>query len=135
MSIEALLQRIADKRDEVVALTQELVRIPTINPPGDAYEACARALGERLARRGFDVTYVRAAGAPGDSDAQQQIAAWAANLDAFNWGYDPFHYGAPEGSYASTAEGTAKIVEFRQMVMGLSALGLRTVMINSSSSP
>ena len=45
---DALLARIDAKRDELVALTQELVRIPTINPPGDAYEACARVLGERL---------------------------------------------------------------------------------------
>jgi pullulanase len=64
----------------------------------------------------------------GDSDQQQAIAGYMRNLDSFNWGYDPFHYGAPEGSYASSAEGTAKIVEFRQMVQGLAASGLRTVM-------
>ena len=69
MNTDALLQRIERKRDEVVALTQDLVRIPTINPPGDAYEACARLLGERLERRGFAVEYIRAQGAPGDSDS------------------------------------------------------------------
>ena len=69
MNTDQLLQRIESKRDEVTALTQELVRIPTINPPGDAYEACARFLGERLAKRGFAVEYIRAKGAPGDSDA------------------------------------------------------------------
>jgi succinyl-diaminopimelate desuccinylase len=68
MTTELLLQRIEAKRAEVTALTQALVRIPTINPPGDAYEACARFLGERLAKRGFTVEYVRATGAPGDSD-------------------------------------------------------------------
>ncbi len=68
-SHDALLRRIADRRDEVVALTQELIRIPTVNPPGDAYEACARHLGERLARAGMQVEYIRARGAPGDSDA------------------------------------------------------------------
>jgi pullulanase-type alpha-1,6-glucosidase len=65
---------------------------------------------------------------PGDSAAQQQIADWMHLYDAFNWGYDPLHYGAPEGSYASTAEGPAKILEFRQMVQGLAAVGLRVVM-------
>ena len=69
MPTDALLQRIEAKRAEVIALTQDLVRIPTVNPPGDAYEACARFLGERLARRGFKVEYIRALGAPGDSDA------------------------------------------------------------------
>jgi succinyl-diaminopimelate desuccinylase len=68
-SLDALLHRIAAKRNEVTALTQELIRIPTINPPGDAYEACARFLGERLAKRGFAVEYIRAEGAPGDSAA------------------------------------------------------------------
>jgi succinyl-diaminopimelate desuccinylase len=71
--IPALLKRIEDKRDELVSLTQQLIRIPTINPPGDAYEACAHFLGERLAARGFQVEYVRAHGAPGDSDAHPRV--------------------------------------------------------------
>jgi len=64
----------------------------------------------------------------GDSEQQQVIAGYLKDLDGFNWGYDPFHYGAPEGSYASTAEGSAKVVELRTMVMGLADLGLRVVM-------
>jgi pullulanase len=64
----------------------------------------------------------------GDSDQQQAIAGYMRNLDSFNWGYDPLHYGVPEGSYASTAEGTARIVEFRQMVQGLASAGVRLVM-------
>ncbi len=68
LNTDTLLQRIEAKRDELIALTQDLVRIPTINPPGDAYEACARFLGERLQKRGFAVEYIRALGAPGDSD-------------------------------------------------------------------
>ena len=70
---DALLQRIRAKREELVALTQALIRIPTVNPPGDAYEACARFLGERLARRGFAVDYIRAHGAPGDSDRHPRL--------------------------------------------------------------
>jgi succinyl-diaminopimelate desuccinylase len=69
MNTDQLLARIDAKREEVTALTQDLIRIPTINPPGDAYEACARFIGERLAQRGFAVEYVRARGGPGDSDA------------------------------------------------------------------
>jgi pullulanase-type alpha-1,6-glucosidase len=65
---------------------------------------------------------------PGDSEQQQRIVDHLRPHDSFNWGYDPFHYGAPEGSYASTADGTARIVEFRRMVQGLAAVGLRVVM-------
>lgn len=79
--IDTLLTRVAERRDELVALTQALVRIPTVNPPGDAYEACARLLGARLARRGFTVGYLRAEGAPGDSDAHPRINV-VARLDA-----------------------------------------------------
>ena len=65
---DSLLQRIEDKRDELVALTQDLVRIPTVNPPGDAYTDCAEFLGMRLKARNFEIAYHRAKGAPGDSD-------------------------------------------------------------------
>lgn len=70
---EALLERIDSRREELVALTQDLVRIPTVNPPGDAYEACARLLGERLRKRGFTVEYLRAEGAPGDKDSHPRV--------------------------------------------------------------
>ncbi|MBT3810099.1 MAG: acetylornithine deacetylase/succinyl-diaminopimelate desuccinylase family protein [Rhodospirillaceae bacterium] len=66
--IDDLFRRIDGQGDALAALTADLVRIPTVNPPGDAYEACARFLGERLATRGFDVEYLRAEGALGDSD-------------------------------------------------------------------
>lgn len=61
--------RIADKIDDLVALTCDLIRFPTVNPPGEAYRPCAEFIGDRLRRRGFDIAYVRAEGAPGDNDA------------------------------------------------------------------
>ncbi len=64
-----LFGRIAAKRDEVASLARDLIRIPTVNPPGDAYAACADFIGERVRRRGFDVAFVRGEGTPGDSDA------------------------------------------------------------------
>jgi succinyl-diaminopimelate desuccinylase len=48
--------------DEAVAFTSELVRIPTVNPPGEHYEDCARLIGERLRRFGFEVEYHAAEG-------------------------------------------------------------------------
>jgi pullulanase len=61
-------------------------------------------------------------------DRPAQITDWMRDLDGFNWGYDPLHFGAPEGSYASNANGEARILEFRRMVKGLNDLGLRTVL-------
>jgi pullulanase-type alpha-1,6-glucosidase len=62
-------------------------------------------------------------------EQQQQVVGWMRELDGFNWGYDPFHYTAPEGSYASDAsDGARRILEFREMVMGLRGAGLRVGM-------
>jgi Acetylornithine deacetylase/Succinyl-diaminopimelate desuccinylase and related deacylases len=68
MSREKLLERIEGKREELTDLTCKLVRIPTVNPPGDAYTDCARFLGTRLEKWGFEVGYHRAEGTPGDND-------------------------------------------------------------------
>lgn len=65
---EHLFGLIAKRHDEMAGLTADLVRIPTINPPGNVYDDCARFLGARLASRGFTVEYLRAEGALGDSD-------------------------------------------------------------------
>ncbi|GAA4787976.1 pullulanase-type alpha-1,6-glucosidase [Streptomyces ziwulingensis] len=65
---------------------------------------------------------------PADSDAQQECVARAAAKDAYNWGYDPYHYTVPEGSYATDPDGTARTVEFRKMVRALNEDGLRVVM-------
>ena len=43
--LAALFARIEAQREALVALTQELIRIPTVNPPGEAYRACARPSG------------------------------------------------------------------------------------------
>jgi pullulanase len=49
--------------------------------------------------------------------------------DCFNWGYDPLHFNAPEGSYASDAnDGAKRIVEFRKMVKALHEAGWRVGM-------
>jgi succinyl-diaminopimelate desuccinylase len=65
---EQLAKAIEDRVDELVALTVELIRFPTVNPPGEAYSPCAEHIGARLKRRGFAVEYIRGEGAPGDSD-------------------------------------------------------------------
>jgi succinyl-diaminopimelate desuccinylase len=68
-----LARAIAARRDDLVELTRALVRIPTTNPPGDAYRDCAEFLGRRLAASGFAVEYVRGTGAPGDSERYPRI--------------------------------------------------------------
>lgn len=69
-------------------------------------------------------------GRPDDpaSEAPQAAVAAVAGRDGFNWGYDPWHWSVPEGSYASDPDGVARIRELRGMVAALNRLGLRVVM-------
>ena len=66
---------------------------------------------------------------PASTD-QQAAVEEVADDDAYNWGYDPLHWGAPEGSYATEGhqDGGARIIEFREMVGALHALGLQVVL-------
>jgi pullulanase len=64
---------------------------------------------------------------PPDSEEQQAIISEIRDQDGFNWGYDPYHYTTPEGSYSTDPDGVTRILEFREMVQALNAMGLRVV--------
>jgi pullulanase-type alpha-1,6-glucosidase len=65
---------------------------------------------------------------PPDSDHQQQCIAAIGDRDAYDWGYDPWHYTVPEGSYSTDPDGWRRIKEFRGMIAALHEAGLRVVM-------
>jgi pullulanase len=58
----------------------------------------------------------------------QQLVSELREVDNYNWGYDPFHYTVPEGSYAVNAKGVSRLVEFREMIQSLHRLGFRVIM-------
>lgn len=60
--------RVDASRGDLISLTQELIQIPTLNPPGENYLLICEYLAQRLAGRGFEVEMIRAYGTPGDSD-------------------------------------------------------------------
>ncbi|MFD0978836.1 acetylornithine deacetylase/succinyl-diaminopimelate desuccinylase family protein [Tropicimonas aquimaris] len=64
-----LVAAIAARRDSLIALTQDLIRIPTLNPPGRNYREICDYLDGRLSGSGFTVELIRAEGALADSDA------------------------------------------------------------------
>ncbi|MCB1366977.1 MAG: acetylornithine deacetylase/succinyl-diaminopimelate desuccinylase family protein [Rhodobacteraceae bacterium] len=65
---DPLLAEIDRRRDDLIALTQDLIRIPTLNPPGRKYREICDYLDARLAASGFATELIRAHGSPGDSD-------------------------------------------------------------------
>ena len=56
---DRILSAVDVLRDECAAFLQALVRIPTVNPPGERYEECAHLIGDRLSAFGYAVQYVR----------------------------------------------------------------------------
>lgn len=65
---EKLAASVESRRDDLVALTQDLLRIPTLNPPGECYLEICEFLKARLSASGFATELVRAFETPGDSD-------------------------------------------------------------------
>lgn len=63
-----LVAEVDARRDDLIALTQDLIRIPTVNPPGDCYLEICEYLARRLKKIGYAIELVRAEGKPGDSD-------------------------------------------------------------------
>jgi succinyl-diaminopimelate desuccinylase len=63
-----LEQRVVDRVEsiagELVEFLRELIRIPTVNPPGENYRDCAELIGGRLREFGYDVSYIEAEGRP-----------------------------------------------------------------------
>jgi len=72
-SIDAVLAAVDAARDEIVAFTSDLIKVPTVNPPGDAYEDCARLIGDRLSTCGFEVEYHAAEGRPEHTKAHPRV--------------------------------------------------------------
>ena len=70
---QALLELIDRRTDELVGLTTDLIRFPTVNPPGEAYRPCAEYIAARLKQRGFEDEFIRAEGSPGDSDRYPRV--------------------------------------------------------------
>ncbi|MDM7255743.1 MAG: acetylornithine deacetylase/succinyl-diaminopimelate desuccinylase family protein [Paracoccus sp. (in: a-proteobacteria)] len=66
---DALKSAIDARRAQIIALAQDLIQIPTLNPPGRHYKEICDYLDGRLSARGFTCELVRAHGAPGDSEA------------------------------------------------------------------
>lgn len=80
----------------------------------------------RSAWKSVDMAVLRALSP--DSEWQAHAVDTIKNVDGYNWGYDPYHFMVPEGSYSTDPQGPARIREFREMVLSLNCIGLWVVM-------
>jgi len=72
-AIDKLMDVVDAATDEMVDFTVGMLRIPTVNPPGDAYVECAEFIGRRLDEFGFAVDYVVADGRPEHTPAHPRM--------------------------------------------------------------
>ncbi|MCY3773969.1 MAG: acetylornithine deacetylase/succinyl-diaminopimelate desuccinylase family protein [Gemmatimonadetes bacterium] len=75
--ITPLEQRIVEQvdvlREDMLGFLRELIRIPSVNPPGDEYLPCARLVGDRLKALGFETRYVTAEHHPDHSAERPRV--------------------------------------------------------------
>jgi succinyl-diaminopimelate desuccinylase len=71
--IDRVLDEVERGRDEIVDFAAELIRIPTVNPPGEEYLAGAESIGRRLTEWGMAVDYVEAVGCSGHTAEHPRI--------------------------------------------------------------
>ncbi len=68
-----IVEKIDDLQEDMVKFLQELVRIPSVNPPGEGYHQCAELLGDKLKLLGFDTQYVIAENHPDHSKKYPRV--------------------------------------------------------------
>ena len=66
--MKEIIQKIEEKEKDLISLTQDLIRIPTLNPPGNNYLEICEYLKKRMLKSGFECELLRAFGTPGDSN-------------------------------------------------------------------
>jgi succinyl-diaminopimelate desuccinylase len=59
-----VLDHVERLADEMVAFAQALIRLPTVNPPGDRYAECAEFVATRLGQLGYEVELLPARDLP-----------------------------------------------------------------------
>lgn len=70
---DRVLEAVDEAAPEIVAFTSELIRVPTVNPPGARYAECAQVIGEKLEACGLEVDYLPAEGATEHTPAHPRI--------------------------------------------------------------
>jgi succinyl-diaminopimelate desuccinylase len=68
-----VLARVDELTDEMVEWLRQLVRIPTVNPPGEHYKDCAYFVGEKLQEFGYQVSFIEASGRPECTAAHPRV--------------------------------------------------------------
>lgn len=59
---DAICSSVDQIKDEMISFLQDLVRVPTVNPPGENYITGAELIGNQLKKFGYETSYIAAEG-------------------------------------------------------------------------
>jgi len=69
----SILEEVTRAADELVDFTIDLVKMPTVNPPGEGYRECAELIGGKLQAFGHQTAYITADASAEHSDAYPRV--------------------------------------------------------------
>ncbi len=73
-NIRQLISRSVDEiQEEMIVFLRELVRIPTLNPPGEHYVEAAELIGKKLKQFGYKVDYIPALGLDEHTESHPRV--------------------------------------------------------------
>lgn len=117
---------IAESKDKVANLDQAFSKLCQVNANvknSDFASYCQSAMSIQ------DVLAELLQSDSAENPKVQELNRFISDVDSFNWGYDPYHYTTPEGSYSTNPEGTERILETREMIQAIkSNIGMNVVM-------
>lgn len=70
---DAICSSVDQIKDEMISFLQDLVRVPTINPPGENYIAGAELIGNQLKKFGYETSYIAAEGLKEHTPAHPRV--------------------------------------------------------------
>lgn len=70
---ERVCRSVEEIQEEMITFLQELVRVPTLNPPGERYIEGAELIGNRLKQFGYEVDYIAAEGLSEHTEAHPRV--------------------------------------------------------------
>jgi len=114
---------IYESREKRVDLEDPFNRLCEV-ADAEIFEERCNLYGDRTIRDVFDEL---AQDDPVTRQIQQVYSDGLAQHDGFNWGYDPYHFNTPEGSYSTDPDGVQRILETRKMVKHLQEIDLHLV--------
>lgn len=68
-----VIARVDELADEMIEWLRDLVRIPTINPPGEYYRDCASFIGAKYKEFGYETSFIEATGRAEHTPAHPRV--------------------------------------------------------------